>query len=123
MTEEAKKILLEWLSSNIDDLYPKMKVKIKLAHDCKLPVSQINKWLCNQRRKLKRKRKLIFDYKSIEKKMILEKFFEKKQYPDHEDILQMIENTGKTRKQIRNWFKKQRYVFANRPTKSNNIMP
>ncbi len=90
MSDESYNVLYVWLENNIGNPYPSREIKEKIEKQAKISILKLEKWLQNERAKLKRNQKKLVVYRSSVKNKFLEDFF--------------LINSNPTRQKKKSWF-------------------
>ena len=103
-------ILTEWFEKNRDNPYATVEIKHQLAFQTKLTPKQVSDWLRgarNMAKKNKNPNSILF---KIKKNRILKNhFYNINQKPNYQDMDQLAQLIGISRKKIISWFAMERF--------------
>ena len=114
MSDESFNVLYGWLENNLGNPYPSREIKEQIAKQAKISIFKLDKWLQNERAKLKRSKKKLAVSRSSVKNRFLEEFFVRNSNPTRQQKEELVFLTGKTYKQISNWFGSRRIKILKR---------
>ena len=100
LSDKSLTILNHWFEKNSYATREQKKVLAEKAH---ITVSQVSKWLAGQRAKKKKNQgKQLLPKKISKERKLLQKFFEKKNKPNKNEIFELSKQTGKHAKKFQN---------------------
>ena len=75
LSDETFNVLYGGLEKNVENPYPSKEIKEQIARQAKISIFKLDKWLQNERAKLKKNKKKLVVSRSSVKNKFLEDFF------------------------------------------------